>query len=298
MNSGGLSGRLFLSGVCVDLQIDHVTVCGRDLDRMRQSFAERGLATEYGGPHANGLTHMALAGFDDGSYLELIAPLSSHDQGTLQPTSGMMAGWLPLMLGDAGSGAWAIRAHRIHDLVSQLRQRGIAVRGPERGGRKKPDGTQLEWETALLGSEPAGSLLPFLIEDHTDRKWRVEPSAAVRKAGFRGVCAVILAVENIAASAALFQSAFGWDFPAEMEDPRFAAKLAHFSGTPVILATPLRSSSVVRARLDRFGQGPLGILFSGTLPEPSPQTSHWFGQRIVWFQQTSDTDLLGIVDAT
>ena len=76
----------------MDLQIDHVTVCGRDLDRMRQSFAERGLATEYGGPHANGLTHMALAGFDDGSYLELIAPLSSHDQDTLQRTSGTMAG--------------------------------------------------------------------------------------------------------------------------------------------------------------------------------------------------------------
>ena len=281
----------------MDLQMDHVTVCGRDLDRMRQSFAERGLATEYGGPHANGRTHMALAGFDDGSYMELIAPLSSHDQGTLQRTSGMMAGWLPLMLGDAGPGAWAIRANRIHDVADRLRRKGIAVRGPERGGRRKPDGSQLEWETALLGPEPAGSLLPFMIEDHTDRNGRVVPSAAVREAGFRGVSAVILAVENIVATAALFQSAFGWDFPAEMEDPRFEAKLAHFSGTLVILATPLRSSSVVRARLDRFGQGPVGFLFSGTRTGPSPRTSHWFGQRIVWFQQKSDMNLLGVVGA-
>jgi hypothetical protein len=32
------------------------------------------LATDYGGPHGNGGTQMALLGFNVGSYLELIAP--------------------------------------------------------------------------------------------------------------------------------------------------------------------------------------------------------------------------------
>jgi hypothetical protein len=41
---------------------------------MRESFAAAGLETDYGGPHGNGGTQMALLGFNDGSYLELIAP--------------------------------------------------------------------------------------------------------------------------------------------------------------------------------------------------------------------------------
>ena len=130
------------------MTIDHVTVCGDDLDRMRRAFAEIGLATEYGGAHANGLTHMAVAGFEDGSYLELIAPMTGAD---LTKAAGMMAGWLPLMTGNAGAGAWAMRASEIHERVEGLRARGIAVRGPEPGGRTRPDGTRLEWETAIVG---------------------------------------------------------------------------------------------------------------------------------------------------
>ena len=56
------------------LKVDHASVCGSQLEPMQQAFADVGLKTDYGGPHANGVTHMALFGFEDGSYLELIAP--------------------------------------------------------------------------------------------------------------------------------------------------------------------------------------------------------------------------------
>lgn len=281
----------------MDLQIDHVTICGRDLAQMRNSFAELGLATEYGGAHANGLTHMALAGFEDGSYLELIAPLNLSDLSVFNRATGMMTGWLPLMLGDAGPGAWAIRANRIHQVAERLRRKGIEVRGPERGGRRKPDGTKLEWETALLGTEPAGSLLPFMIEDYNDRDSRVGPFTASREEGYRGIAAVIVAVEDLSGAVALFQSAFGGDAPSQMEDPRFEARIAHLFGTPVILASPLHPSSPVRTRLQQFGEGPLGFLFSKIRTETSEQTSHWFGRRIQWLPGNAQMGLLGVVEA-
>jgi len=282
----------------VNVQIDHVTVCGRDLDRMRQTFAEIGLTTEYGGPHANGLTHMALVGFDDGSYLELIAPLNGRGHRAVEGASGMMAGWLPLMLGDAGAAAWAIRADRIHETAERLRQQGIAIFGPERGGRTKPDGTQLEWETALLGPGPAGSVLPFMIEDRTERSLRIQPSTPAREAGIRGLAAVILAVHDLSATAASFQKAFNVDSPSLGEDFDLKARLAHFRGTPVILATPVQSSSPIQLRLDRFGEGPMGFLFSRTWNEPSARTSQWFGQQLRWFKEKPGTGLLGMLDAS
>ena len=56
--------------------IDHITVAGPDLEELRAQLVEAGFPTEYGGVHDNRITHMALAGFDDGSYLEIVAPLA------------------------------------------------------------------------------------------------------------------------------------------------------------------------------------------------------------------------------
>jgi len=35
------------------------------------------MTPDFGGPHGNGVTQMALVGFDDGTYLELIAPIKA-----------------------------------------------------------------------------------------------------------------------------------------------------------------------------------------------------------------------------
>ena len=81
-------------GGSVFLNIDHVSVCGSDLETMRQAFAAVGLTTDYGGPHATDGTHMALVGFDDGSYIELIAPERAGQ--------GNGSGWGKLMADNAG----------------------------------------------------------------------------------------------------------------------------------------------------------------------------------------------------
>src|SRR5712675_1011077 len=62
------------------LQIDHVTVAGTHLDAMRQALtAAAGIPSEYGGPHANHATEMALVSFPDGSYLELMGIQAKPD---------------------------------------------------------------------------------------------------------------------------------------------------------------------------------------------------------------------------
>ncbi|HEY2846074.1 MAG TPA: VOC family protein, partial [Bryobacteraceae bacterium] len=62
-----------------DLRIDHVTAAGRDLKSMQAALAKLGISSEYGGPHSNHATEMALTSFPDGSYLELIAIQASAD---------------------------------------------------------------------------------------------------------------------------------------------------------------------------------------------------------------------------
>src|ERR1700675_4607879 len=57
------------------LEVDHVSVCGSNLDSLRQDFSSVGLTPDLGGPHGNGVTQMAMIGFDDASYIELIAPI-------------------------------------------------------------------------------------------------------------------------------------------------------------------------------------------------------------------------------
>src|SRR5580658_11292982 len=84
----------------VTLEIDHVSVCGSNLDALRQAFADVGMTPDFGGPHGNGITQMAIIGFDDGSYIELIAPV--------KPGASAGSAWTKFMSGDAVPCAWAV----------------------------------------------------------------------------------------------------------------------------------------------------------------------------------------------
>jgi len=269
------------------IRIDHVTLCSSSLDASRKAFADAGLVTDYGGPHANGATHMALLGFEDGSYLELVAPLKS------EPTaSGPMSGWTKSMRSDAGACAWAIRTSNIQEEVDRLQAAGIEVTAPEHGGRKKIDGSALRWQTAAAGPGAAGSLLPFMIQDETSRDLRVRPSEDVRDTGLTGVGVVILGVARLNAAIQLFRTAYGWPEPQieEHQDP--GARLAHFPDTPVTLATPLDSRSWFASRLERFGDCPLAFLLATPDVDVASKrfglvrAGTWFRRKVAWFDDS------------
>jgi hypothetical protein len=257
----------------MSLVVDHVTIAGRELDAMRQAFAAIGLATEYGGPHSSGTTHMALLGFDDGSYIELI---SSREPG--QPGGK----WDVHIAGDGGPCAWAVATDDVAGEAARIAALGVSVRGPTAMTRRRPDGVLLEWEILELGDQGAGAVLPSLIQDHTPRTWRVQPSASVASGELRGVAQVVLGVERLEPAATLFRRVYGWDEPETREDGEFGARLARFAGTPVLLAVPLAAGEGWLAeRLARFGESPCAfVLASADLAVSARRLP--FGPARVW----------------
>ena len=263
-----------------DLTVDHVTVAGKDLKVITANLAAVGLKCEYGGAHSNHATEMALTSFPDGSYLELIAVQPNADPAALAAHV-----WATQMQNNAGPCAWALRAPDITMEVDQLKAAGIAVSAPVRNGRKRPDGTQLEWETAQVGHEPNGTFFPFLIRDFTPRRERAFPSGRPTTKDFSGIAKVVIAVRDLQASIDRYRTAFHLSPPIRQVDTSFGAHLASFGGTPVILATPLTPQSWLVARLDQFGEGPCAFILGARKPGRYAAASKmpWFGIDVSWF---------------
>jgi Glyoxalase-like domain len=264
------------------LKIDHVTVAGPSLARLDEVFGRLGLATEYGGPHNNGVTHMSLLGFDDGSYVELIS--------TLQP--GMQAPlWNPHMQENAGPCGWAVEVEDVWAERARLTSRGIPVQGPVFMSRTKPDGTVAEWDVAMVGGGEPGAVLPFLIKDRTPRTERVRPSPSVSGSEIRGVSLVVLAVSDFAARVELFRRVYDLGEPALEEESPYGNRLAYFPDTPVALASADRSSPMLAERLRRVGESPCAYLLGSTdLDEtrrrlPIQLVERCCNSRVGWFDE-------------
>lgn len=140
-------------------QLDHVVLVVLDLDRAVAEWRTRGFTVTPGGEHAGGLTHNALVGFGDGSYVELIA---FHDVGAARGKHQ----WHPIA---ERGGGWADFALLSDDLTADTKALGsLVTKGPEDGGRTRPDGVKVAWRSARLASP-----LPFVIQDVTARELRV-----------------------------------------------------------------------------------------------------------------------------
>jgi hypothetical protein len=249
-----------------DLTVDHVTVSGKDLKQMQARLASIGIASDFGGPHSNGATQMSVASFPDGSYLELIGP-----QITPNPQALAAHYWSKQMLGDAGPTAWAVRSKDVAAEVARLRTAGIVVGSPNHSGRKRPDGIELNWETARVGEEPNGTFFPFLIRDFSPREARAFPNGKPTTTEFSGVKRVVIAVRDLRASIKRYQKAYALPAPAEHDDATLGAHLASFSGTPVILAEPINAQSWITKRIEQFGEGPCAFILGSK------------GTKLTWF---------------
>jgi hypothetical protein len=263
------------------LEIDHASICGSNLDALRQAFTDVGMTPDFGGPHGNGITQMASIGFDDESYIELVAPI--------KPGATTGSDWAKFMAEDAVTCDWAVGTNVLLQEVDRLKKAGIPVKAPERGSRKRPDGMSIEWITADVGSGTTGSTLPFIIEDETPRAWRVQTSDSVKGAPVSGVENVVLGVTNLDASIALFRKAYGWAAPLTEMQKDFG-KLAYFPGEPVILAAP-SGGGWLSDRLAKFGETPVAYLLAtrdfaaATKKYKLSGNKTWFGQKVAWFDE-------------
>lgn len=256
--------------------IDHVSVAGRDLEQLEARLASVGIASEFGGPHSNGATQMAVASFPDGSYLELIALQTNPNEKALAAHY-----WSKQMLGEAGPTGWAVRSKDVAAEVARLRAAGITVAPPSKSGRERPDGTRLDWETARVGEEPNGTFFPFLIRDFTPRDARAFPNGKPTTVKFSGVKRVVIAVRDLKASAARYRQAYALPAPLERQDANFGARMASFAGTPIILAEPFGAQSWLRQRIEQFGEGPCAFVLGSRAG--GIQQIEWFEtQKLGW----------------
>ena len=100
---------------------------------------------------------------------------------------------------------------------------------PENGGRQRPDGVTLAWQTSSIGKE-AGSLFPFLIQDKTPREQRVYPQGKPVTRDFKGIARVVIAVRNLDDAIERYQKAYGVPTPIKQVDAEFGAQLALLGG--------------------------------------------------------------------
>jgi hypothetical protein len=97
---------------------------------------------------------------------------------------------------------------------------------------------------------------------------------------------VVLGVNNLDASIALFRKAYGWSEPL-VENQKDFGKLAYFPGEPVILAAP--AGGWLPDRVGKFGEAPVAYLLAtrdfaaAAKKYKLSGTKTWFGQKVAWF---------------
>jgi catechol 2,3-dioxygenase-like lactoylglutathione lyase family enzyme len=171
--------------------IDHVIILVDDLESGIEQYRELGFTVTPGGKHPR-FTHNALITFADESYLELIA---FHEH----PTSnepGETHRWYRHVANGGGLIDYALATPNLDTAVAGSATHGAVTPG----ARKRLDGIELEWKSAMATGDPNVGALPFLIEDVTDRGLRVPAENATHANGVTGIHSLIVGVENLEAA--------------------------------------------------------------------------------------------------
>jgi catechol 2,3-dioxygenase-like lactoylglutathione lyase family enzyme len=189
--------------------VDHVVILVHDLAQAITNYEALGFTVVPGGEHTDGSTHNALIGFDDGTYLELLAFKRENEQHRW---------WRHVATGE-GLIDFAVLPSDPDSDVAAARERGLEMVGPFAGGRNRLDGVRLEWKTAFATAEET----PFFCGDVTPRELRVPGGEAVKHAnGVVGIAEVVVAVQDAPLSAARYAALLG-------VEPVLAGSFARFT---------------------------------------------------------------------
>lgn len=254
----------------MSLPLDHVVIAVLDLESAIADYSALGFQVLRGGDHPGRPTHNALVVFADGSYLELIAWKSAAPQER----------WWPL-LQRHGEGIvdFALLPQDTAETVAGAARRGLVLEGPLDGGRLRPDGERLQWQTA----RPLSADLPFLCGDITPRALRVpEGAARVHPNGATGVARVDIAVHDLDASLARYRALFGdaasaAQIGAVVTEPAHGVRHARITvgSSTLVLSSPIdtgaASSNAIAQRLASRGEGPSALVLRRADPARAGQ---------------------------
>lgn len=140
------------------MRIDHLMWGAPDLESGIEEI-ERLLDVRamVGGAHPGLGTCNALLAFDDGAYLEIIAP----DPALPEPVSfgARLAG-----LEQGGLVTWVLGSDDLQSLAARLKAKGLGIQGPQGMSRVTPQGVGLNWSLLFAHNHSFGNLLPFFID--------------------------------------------------------------------------------------------------------------------------------------
>ena len=251
--------------------IDHIVILVRDLPTAIADYAALGFTVTPGGAHTGGATHNALIPFDDGGYLELIA---------FTRDAPAHRWWRHVAIGEGLIDFALLPGDPAADIAA-AQGRGLALAGPDAGGRTRPDGQEVRW----LSGIPADPALPFLCGDATPRALRVPEGDARRHAnGAIGIDGITVAVADAEAAARDYAALLGVDTPPVAHIAPLGLDIAIFELAPdaIALAQPVAPDSPLHERLRARGPGIYSIAL---LSEQAPafatlDLGHSHGARI------------------
>ncbi|MGC4189911.1 MAG: VOC family protein [Thermomicrobiales bacterium] len=273
--------------------IDHIVIAVHSLESAIADYRRAGFTVTLGGDHVGGATHNALVPFADGAYFEIIA--------FRDPEQASDHAWASRLLKGEGLIDYALRADDLKEEVTALRTRGLNTSDPHDGGRTRPDGQRVAWQTIrFLGA--SSSALPFYCVDRTERPLRVPGGEAViHQNGIRGVEGVTVVVNDLAAAGAQFAALTGDEGRAiEVADEPVAAGRQFRIGEAnwIRVLQPGASASDLRDHLEHRGDSiyavslvasaggddaiPLGLAHGARLLLPNART--------VWDAEDEDAE--------
>jgi catechol 2,3-dioxygenase-like lactoylglutathione lyase family enzyme len=187
------------------LQFDHAVILVKDLNAAINDYRKLGFNAFFGGEHAGGKTHNALIVLADGTYVELLAPTRPEFLQSVDPSD--RTSFLFMFQYGEGFGGYALLSADLTAETEAMQKRGLNVQLRPPGGRARPDGQQLRWQSAMIG----GSMTPFFIQDVTPRVLRVpnEADKTRQPNGVSGVKEVRIAVADLSAGLRHYEAILG-----------------------------------------------------------------------------------------
>ncbi|MBZ0286994.1 MAG: VOC family protein [Anaerolineae bacterium] len=188
-----------------ELQFDHAVILVNDLEQASEDYRSLGFHVFFGGEHADGKTHNALIVFSDGSYLELLAPTDTALLKQVDPDD--RSSFLFLFARGEGFGGYALLSANLEADVARMQSEGLPIQMRPAGGRARPDGQVLRWQSAVL----EGSMTPFFIQDVTPRNLRVsdDPELTTHENGAYRFSSIVIPTSEIDTGVAFYRGVLG-----------------------------------------------------------------------------------------
>lgn len=205
--------------------LDHAIIAVRELAAAtKQLESALGLTITPGGEHPGMGTHNAVARLGT-EYLELISVRDPAEAATNEKGRILM----DFLSRGEGYLGFALSSDDLDGDLAGIRNRGLDLEGPDRGSRRRPDGTVMTWRVAFSPEDPWGRRLPFVIQHDIpiqERRAWAPPGGHPLKVS--GIPLVSVAVDRLQPAMDLYRRLLGQP-PEVVEDvPALPARRARF----------------------------------------------------------------------